>query len=104
MIIKVACYACGEVRISPRDVMLLVSDEQPEWSSYGFTCPRCRARVVVAATARVISLLLSADVRATVWNPPAEAFELHDGPPLTDDDLIDFGLALTRCDPSELIR
>jgi len=37
---------------------------------------------------------MSGGVRAVVWEVPGEALEVHDGPALTYDDLLDFALHL----------
>ncbi len=41
---------------------------------------------------------MSAGVRTEVWHQPAELFEVHVGPPITADDLLDFHVMLERHD------
>ena len=45
-----------------------------------------------------MSLLVSGGVPASVWDLPGEALELHGGPRLSYDDLLDFALQLGATD------
>jgi hypothetical protein len=93
--IKATCPACGEVELKPDDIELRVCTHAP--ASY-FGCPMCRDAIQKPADDRVIQLLISGGVRALVWELPGEVLEVHDGPPLTHDDLLDFHLLLERPD------
>ena len=93
--IKATCPACGEVELTPDDIELRVCTHAPA-SYYVFECPQCRTDVQKPADDRVIQLLISGGVRALVWELPGEVLEVHDGPPLTRDDLLDFHLLLEQ--------
>jgi hypothetical protein len=95
--IKATCPACGEVELKPDDIELRVCTHAPA-SYYVFGCPMCRDAIQKPADDRVIQLLISGGVRALVWELPGEVLEVHDGPPLTHDDLLDFHLLLERPD------
>ena len=95
--IKASCPTCGEVELTPADVSLMVCSHAP-LSYYAFCCPTCREQVRKPADDHVVSLLVSGGVPASVWDLPGEALELHDGPRLSYDDLLDFALHLGATD------
>jgi hypothetical protein len=95
--IKASCPTCGEVELTPADVSLMVCSHAP-MSYYAFTCVTCCEEIRKPADDHVVSLLVSGGVPAQVWELPAEALELHSGPTLTYDDLLDFALALGSSD------
>jgi endogenous inhibitor of DNA gyrase (YacG/DUF329 family) len=95
--IKASCPTCGEVELTSADVTLMVCN-QAELSYYKFGCPKCQDEVRKPADDHVISLLMSGGVRAVVWEVPSEALEIHDGPALSYDDLLDFALHLGTTD------
>lgn len=95
--IKATCPRCGEVELTPEDIELRVCTYSPA-SYYLFECPLCHEAVQKPADDRVVQLLISGGVAATVWELPAELGEQHDGPPLTMDDLLDLHLLLERAD------
>jgi hypothetical protein len=69
-----------------------------ESGSYCFRCPACERAVSKDASRRIVDLLVSSGVRLQVWRRPAELLEMHDGPSLTPDDLLDFHLLLRQDD------
>jgi hypothetical protein len=93
--IKATCPTCGEVELTADDLKLMVCN-QSALSYYSFRCPRCVDEVRKPADDHIISLLVSGGVRATHWSIPAEALELHDGPAISYDELLDFALAIER--------
>lgn len=95
--IKAMCPHCGEVELTPDDIELRVCTYAPA-SYYTFECPACQQEIQKPADDRVVQLLISGGVPATVWELPGELSERHDGPPLTIDDLLDFHLLLQRSD------
>lgn len=95
--IKASCPTCGEVELTPADVSLMVCSHAP-LSYYAFVCATCSQEVRKPADDHVVSLLVSGGVPAQVWELPAEVLEPKIGAPLSYDDLLDFGLALTRTD------
>jgi hypothetical protein len=57
---------------------------------YAFRCPVCRMTVVKGAEPRTIDLLVASGVALDTWTLPAELHELHQGAPISHDDLLDF--------------
>ena len=94
--IRATCPTCGGVELRSSDIRLTVCNKAG-LSWYAFDCDGCEQEIRKPADGRVIALLVSGGVRAELWEVPAEALEAHDGPPLTWDDLVDFGVALERC-------
>lgn len=95
--IKATCPSCGEVELTPADLSLMVCSHAP-LSYYAFRCPGCLDEVRKPADDHVVSLLVSGGVPPQVWDLPAEALETKDGPRLSYDDLLDFGLQLGETD------
>lgn len=95
--IKATCPRCGEVELTPDDLELRVCTHAPA-SYYAFDCPVCKDRIQKPADDRVVQLLISGGVRASVWELPEELSECHDGPVFTFDDLLDFHLLLEQPD------
>jgi hypothetical protein len=85
--------SCGEVEMTENDIALMVCSHAP-LSYYRFLCPKCQENVQKPATDEIIRLLMSGGVRPTVWEVPPEAFEHHYGEPLTEDEYLDFKLAI----------
>lgn len=92
--IRATCPECGEVNLTPDDIQLLISGNE-EGSTYAFDCPQCVGKIIKPADARIIQLLISGGVRATVVE---ESDEPHPGNPFTYEDLLDFHLALEKED------
>jgi hypothetical protein len=103
--IQTACPVCGLVELSSRQITLNVSARMPERSHYCFTCPTCLDRVERPADDRIIALLAgSGIVNKTQWEPPNHPEEpLPVGPPLTEDDLIRFGLQLQQHEDAAML-
>ena len=95
--IKASCPTCGEVELTPAQVSLMVCSHAP-LSYYSFHCCSCDTEVRKPADDHVVSLLVSGGVPASVWDLPGEALEVHDGPRLSYDDLLDFALHLGTTD------
>jgi hypothetical protein len=95
--IRATCPTCGEVELTPDDIELRVCTHAPA-SYYQFVCPLCSEEVQKPADDRVVQLLISGGVPATVWELPQEFRETHEGPILTTDDLLDFHLLLEQPD------
>jgi ribosomal protein S27AE len=95
--IKATCPGCGEVDLTAEDILLRIGATQAV-NTYGFNCPRCGQFVEKAADDRIVRLLLSGGVVPVPVHVPAEALEIHGGPPFTLDDLLDFHEALERGD------
>ncbi len=88
-VIKASCHECGDVELAVRDLSVRVCTEA-EHGSYVFRCPTCQMSVVKPAEQRIVDLLVASGVQLVTWRLPAELFELHEGAPITHDDLIDF--------------
>ncbi|MBI4729631.1 MAG: hypothetical protein HY775_09065 [Acidobacteria bacterium] len=95
--IKALCPKCGEVELTPDDIELRVCTYSPA-SYYLFECPLCHETIQKPADDRVVQLLISGGVNATVWELPAEMRETHEGPPISLDDVLDFHLLLAQPD------
>lgn len=87
--IKTNCPTCGEVDLTVDDIELRLSSVG-EKSQYGFECPGCDDFVWKPADDRIVQLLISGGVKASVL--PDHTYS--DLPPLTYDDLLDFHFAL----------
>ena len=95
--IRATCPTCGEVELTPDDIELRVCTHAPA-SYYQFVCPLCSEEVQKPADDRVVQLLISGGVPATVWELPQEVRESHEGPAFTPDDMLDFHLLLEQPD------
>lgn len=95
--IKAMCPRCGEIELTPEDIELRVCTHSPA-SYYTFECPSCLESVQKPADDRVVQLLISGGVPATVWELPDELAEAKEGAPFTVDDLLDFHLLLQQPD------
>jgi phage FluMu protein Com len=97
-IVKATCPRCGDVELTPADIQLRICSVA-DASTYHFTCRRCDKVVAKpAADERIVMLLTSVGVPTVEWHLPAELDEVHDGPPISIDDLIDLRLLLDRPD------
>jgi hypothetical protein len=101
--IRASCPTCGDIELTSGDVTVLVCATNNQ-GSYAFQCPTCRLAVSKPAESRVVDLLVSTGVKLSVWQFPAELDEVHEGPALTTDDLIEFHFQLERGDWAEHIR
>ena len=91
--IRATCPECGDIELSTRQVTVLVCADNNQ-GSYAFRCPDCLLAVSKPAEDRVVDVLVSSGVRLSVWQMPAELEEVHEGPPITHDDLLDFHFSL----------
>lgn len=91
--IRATCMSCGDVELGVRGVQVLLCATTNE-GSYAFRCPQCRAAISKPADARVVDILIAAGVELVVWDMPAELGEVHEGPPICSDDLIEFHFLL----------
>ena len=101
--IRATCPTCGEVELTPDDIELRVCTHSPA-SYYQFSCPLCSEQVQKPADDRVVQLLISGGVSATVWELPEEANETRSGPVFTFDDLLDLHLLLEEPDWFDRLR
>jgi predicted RNA-binding Zn-ribbon protein involved in translation (DUF1610 family) len=87
-----SCPRCGDLDVSAEQMWLVLTDRS-ERNHYFFNCPGCGQHVRRKAHAITVRLLERLVPVETI-EIPAEALEPHDGPPLTEDDLIDLMLTL----------
>jgi hypothetical protein len=87
--IKATCPGCGEVDLTAEDILLRIGASRTI-NTYGFTCPECAEFVEKPADERIVRLLLSGGVVPVPVHVPAEVLEIHDGPTITYDDVLDF--------------
>jgi rRNA maturation protein Nop10 len=87
--IKATCPGCGEVDLGADDILLRIGASRSV-NTYGFTCPECGDFVEKPADDRIVRLLLSGGVVPVPVHVPAEALEVHDGPAISHDDILDF--------------
>jgi predicted RNA-binding Zn-ribbon protein involved in translation (DUF1610 family) len=87
--VRASCPNCGDIELSAQGVEVVRFAPDPS-SFYSFSCPQCTVLVTRPATSRVVDLLVSAGVQAMTFTRPAELDEIHDGPPITYDDLLNF--------------
>lgn len=95
--IKASCPVCGDVDLTPAQVRLVVCSRL-EWSYYAFACTGCQDDIRKPADEEIISLLITGGVVAEAWEIPDEALEVHAGPAISYDDVLDFVLALEGLD------
>lgn len=93
MTLETRCPECDVlVKVENRSVILtLITDDRGE---YRFRCPLCEQDVTKLADAEVLARLRQAGIRAVNEVPPQRG-----GPPLDEDDLIEFGRSLEGGDP-----
>lgn len=87
--IRATCPSCGEVELTPEDLELKVCSNNSASSFYRFMCPLCTDEVQKPADDRIVQLLISGGVHATMWDLP-QAEDHGDAPAFTMDDLLDF--------------
>jgi hypothetical protein len=87
-----SCPRCGDLDVTAEQMWLVLTDGADR-DHYVFHCPGCGHHVRRGAHAITVRLL-ERMVPVEWLEIPAEALEKHDGPPLTEDDLIDLMLAL----------
>lgn len=95
--IKATCPTCGDVDLKPKEIHVVIAPAAG-WATYQFVCPNCEDEITKSADDEVVTLLRGAGVTVERVHVPAEALELHFGPPIGHDDLIDFGLTLRATD------
>lgn len=93
--IKATCPVCGDVDLTPADVVLTVA-EAAGWATYTFKCGSCQDLIEKTADDEVVALLSSAGV--AVDRVPGEALEAHTGRPISYDDVLDLALWLESHD------
>lgn len=98
MFVLCTCPLCGDVRLPAGEVVLTEYANLSSSSTYVFTCPGCGEQVRKPAERWVLEALAKVPVQRTVVRVPAEAFEVHTGEAIDDDDVLDFARALAEID------
>ena len=93
--VKANCPIDGSILIQAEDMDLAITTCGPNMEAhYAFECPECQNEIINDADQAIINML-SPYVRVIREVIPAEMLEHpFDAPPINDDDLIDFMLAL----------
>lgn len=89
-IFRVSCPQCGLVSVEGSEIDLRFCGNVPLPPYYTFICPVCLDLVRKDVDAGIAAVFIGNGVDAHIWNVPAEALELHQGPRLTYNDLLDF--------------
>ena len=93
--IKATCPQCGDVDLTPRDLVLDVEETlSAPVNSFVFHCRCCESQVRGEATVEVARSLERAGVRIRLHRLPAEVRETHVGPAISEDEVIAFGRLL----------
>jgi hypothetical protein len=93
--IRALCRDCGEVRFESFSARVHVEADSGT-NHMSFLCPKCGVRSVRRLPPSVVEQLRQAGVAVRLLTRPAEADELHNGPPLDDLDAADFVRLLGR--------
>src|SRR5688500_10064763 len=88
------CPDCEVVRVPARSVVVLVEPGSPTVVRVTFACPVCVRRTTHRLEPTVLGGLRALGVPFRLLTRPAEADEIHDGPPITAGDVDDFCAAM----------
>jgi hypothetical protein len=92
---RVTCPDCGDIELMTGEIMVRFNVDTNE-GQYVFGCPKCLGVQVKWCEPRILELLETAGCQVIRWRLPSELFEPKQGPPICDDDLIDFHGELER--------
>lgn len=90
--IRATCPTCGEVELTSKELELRVCTYAAA-SFYRFDCPLCDEEIRKPADDRIVQLLISGGVQASVFEMPGEGAD-PEAPAFSIDDLLDFRLLL----------
>lgn len=99
--IRATCPTCGDVELSSDDMQVLVCSSDQS-AAYSFQCPECLVMITKPTDHRVVDVLVSSGVALRSWDIPAEVTEIHSGPPVSWDEILEFHLLLNE--PGNLER
>lgn len=94
-LIRALCHDCGEVCFGSSLARLHV-DADSGTARMSFPCPKCGVRSARRLPAPLVDQLRLAGVAVRFLTRPAEADEVHRGPPLDELDVADFVRLLER--------
>lgn len=89
MNVRARCPLDGDVFVDYRTIAVRWCIDSGKYS-YTFPCPECRKATTHSCSPRIARILLEAGCVLVRWYLPQEMFELHDGPPICADDVIEF--------------
>lgn len=89
-IVRTYCERCGDVRVNPDAVELVVNDHDATAAICRIACPSCHERIVKPANESLVALLKAVGVRVHRWETPTDRLSTPDLPPLTFEDLTQF--------------
>ena len=93
--IRACCRDCGEVRFRSSLARLHV-DADSGTARLSFPCPKCGVRSARRLPASVVNQVRQSGVAIRLLTRPAEADEVHVGPPLNELDAAEFVRQLDR--------
>lgn len=93
-VIRVTCCDCDQDVMVPSDQVSLLCAGGV--TTYGFECTHCGSHVVRVASSTALAALANGGVRPRLvpLSRPEIEGQPPSGPPITYDDVLDFGLAL----------
>lgn len=107
-VVKVNCEICsGESELAPTGLHLYIYSSGVQY--YSFFCPKCKNECRKDASDAVVSLLTAGGVEMTCINVPEEFLEKKAGPPITNDDVMDFvkelsSLVGVNAEPAQVVE
>jgi len=93
--IRATCPTCGDVELSSEDMQVLVCNTD-QTAAYAFRCPTCQVMITKPTDQRVVEVLVSSGVSLRTWELPSEMLEVHIGPAITWDDILEFHFLLNE--------
>jgi hypothetical protein len=91
--IRAHCAGCGDVRF-PAAAITVHADTSRGTSHVSYACPRCGVRSAVQVPTAMADMLRQQGSSVWILTRPAEADEVHDGPPFTEAEVTAFAAAL----------
>ncbi|MBA2607727.1 MAG: hypothetical protein H0U92_02185 [Actinobacteria bacterium] len=88
-LVRASCPACGDVELPGAALHARMCETTGE-GSYSFGCPECGTVVVKPADQRLLDLLVASGIVLTSWSLPGELAEVHEGDPISYDDILVF--------------
>lgn len=89
-IVRTYCERCGDVRVSPDAVELILNPRDSTAATCRIVCPSCHERIIKPANESLVALLKAVGVRVTEWETPRDRLSTPELPPLTFEDLTQF--------------
>ena len=103
IIVRTACSLCGEIAV-PLSQMRLYRNTGSKTDYFAFDCPECGKVRGGEADAQFVNFLVAQGLSAEEERFAPEILELHEGPPLDYDDLLDFHKMLEETEWFEALQ